>query len=587
MGPASRSGRDSSRPALTIRDLLAETEFGLGLLAGEHRGDEAVEGIHLSELEDPTPWMVPRSLLLSTGLNLVSDPAFGARLVEAMARAGMAGIGISLGHYVDTLPEVMVRRAQELSLPLFTAPMSVPFRRITAYVYLALSSQDTYRLRRTLSLQSHLLELLLEERGPADLVAQLAELLETTVFLFDGQGELVAEAQTQARFSARSRKALWGGYREHRERHEPLPSFQFSGYRVSYREACLYGRVDRVLVAAYANRPIPELAETTLSFAQKLITLDRLRERDVAALERRMRVGLLDDLVSGIGSERDLRERMVYHGLDASAWWRVAVLDIEDVTGRYSRGSDRTEEQIQELKTALVESAERFLGDHGLPYLTVPKSDTVAVLIQFGDTDRAAAERTFAPLSRTTEQEVGAITVSIGVSAPGRGPAAAPSAFRQALEAADLAKRRGGRRIRFFDQLHPEERLLETQSPEALVAIYEDTVAPLVEHDRRRHSHLVDTLKAYLEADRSVGAAAAALHMHRNTLTKRLERIEALLGLSLSANDDLVSLTLGLRAWELLAGSTEPGTGAGAGSLAAWEAGPAPPPGRAGSSVTR
>ena len=181
------------------------------------------------------------------------------------------------------------------------------------------------------------------------------------------------------------------------------------------------------------------------------------------------------------------------------------MLDIEDVTGRHSRGGDRSEEQIQEIKTALLESAERFLADHGLPYLTVPKSDTVVVLIQFGDTDRAAAERTLAPLSRATEQEVGAITVSIGVSSPARGPAAAPGAFRQALEAADLAKRRGGQRIRFFDQLHPEERLLETQSAEALTAIYEDTVAPLVEHDRRRNGHLVDTLRAYLATDRSVG----------------------------------------------------------------------------------
>jgi len=182
---------------------------------------------------------------------------------------------------------------------------------------------------------------------------------------------------------------------------------------------------------------------------------------------------------------------------------------------------------------------------------------------------------------------VGAITVSIGVSAPGRGPSAAPGAFRQALEAVGLAKRRGGQRIRFFDQLHPEERLLETQSPEALTAIYEDTVAPLVEYDRRRNGHLVDTLRAYLAADRSVGAAAASLRMHRNTLTKRLERIEVLLGLSLSANDDLVSLTLGLRAWELLAGSTERATGADVGSPTARDADPAPPLGRGGSSATR
>lgn len=556
---SSRHGHDSSRPILTVRDLLAEADFGLELAADGRGADQAVEGIHLSELEDPTPWMLPRSVLLSTGLNLVSDPAFGVRLVEVMARAGMAGIGISLGHYVQALPDGMVRRAEELSLPLFTVPMSLPFRRITSFVYYSLISQDTYRLRRTLSLQSNLLELLLEERGPADLVAQLAGLLETTVFLFDGQGELVTESQIQARFSSRNRDALWAAYREHRERHEVLPTFQFSGYRVSYREAVLYGRVERVLMVAYANRLIPELAEITLSFAQKLVTLDRLRERDVAALEGRMRMGLLDDLVSGIGSERDLVERMAYHGLDPAAWWRVAVLDIGDIAGRHSRATERTEEQIQELKTAFLASADRFLIDHGLPYLTVPKSDTVVALIQSGDTDRAGAERTLVPLSRTTEQEVGAITVSIGVSAPGRGPRGVPSAFRQALEAVGLAKRRGGQRIRFFDQLHPQERLLETQSREALTAIFEDTVAPLVEYDRRRNSRLVDTLAAYLQADRSVGTAAASLHMHRNTLTKRLERIEAIMGLSLTANDDLVSLTLGLRAWELLAGGAERG----------------------------
>ena len=64
--------------------------------------------------------------------------------------------------------------------------------------------------------------------------------------------------------------------------------------------------------------------------------------------------------------------------------------------------------------------------------------------------------------------------------------------------------------------------------------------------------------------------------MHRNTLTKRLERIEALLGLSLTANDDLVSLTLGLRAWELLVGGVERGAGAGMGAVGASAGYPEP-----------
>jgi DNA-binding PucR family transcriptional regulator len=109
--------------------------------------------------------------------------------------------------------------------------------------------------------------------------------------------------------------------------------------------------------------------------------------------------------------------------------------------------------------------------------------------------------------------------------------------------------------VRFFDQLHPQNRLLESQSAEGLQAIYDETVAPLVEHDRRRHAELRHTLEVYLAEDRSIARAAETLHMHRNTLNKRLEKIEGLLGLNLSSTDDLVALRLGLRAYEMLGGA--------------------------------
>jgi purine catabolism regulator len=153
-------------PALTVDALLTEKEFRLTLVAGAGHTHRPVEGIHLSELDDPTPWMLPMSLLLSTGATIDGNPSAGARLVETLVAADMAGLGIALGHYLHALPTTMIRRAEELGLPLFTVPMGTPFRRITSYVYTALTSQDMYRLRRSLSLQSHLLELLIEERGP-------------------------------------------------------------------------------------------------------------------------------------------------------------------------------------------------------------------------------------------------------------------------------------------------------------------------------------------------------------------------------------------------------------------------------------
>ena len=128
------------------------------------------------------------------------------------------------------------------------------------------------------------------------------------------------------------------------------------------------------------------------------------------------------------------------------------------------------------------------------------------------------------------------------------------AAFRQAREALGLTGKTGGLRIRFFDQIHPQNRLLDAQSQESLAAIYDETIRPLEEHDAARHTRLLHTLEVYLGEERSLSKTAKALHMHRNTLTKRITRIEEILGRNLVATDDLVAIGLGLRARDLLAG---------------------------------
>ena len=53
---------------LTIGELLHSLD--LRLLAGEAALEVPVRWVHISELEDPTPWMSGGELLLTTGLQL-------------------------------------------------------------------------------------------------------------------------------------------------------------------------------------------------------------------------------------------------------------------------------------------------------------------------------------------------------------------------------------------------------------------------------------------------------------------------------------------------------------------------------------
>jgi hypothetical protein len=95
-------------------------------------------------------------------------------------------------------------------------------------------------------------------------------------------------------------------------------------------------------------------------------------------------------------------------------------------------------------------------------------------------------------------------------------------------------------------------RLLQGQSEEALTDMARRTVAPLIDYDARRHARLVETLRTWLDHHWAVQPTAEALFIHRNTLQKRLRRIETLLGVDLQDPDDIMELYLGLRATQLL-----------------------------------
>ena len=103
-----------------------------------------------------------------------------------------------------------------------------------------------------------------------------------------------------------------------------------------------------------------------------------------------------------------------------------------------------------------------------------------------------------------------------------------------------------------FDEAGGRFRLVEGQSITALSALHRRLVLLLEDNDRLHHTSLVATLRTYLDCSLSPGHAADVLIIHRSTLSKRLRRIESLLGVKLDKMDDIVELHLALRSAELL-----------------------------------
>lgn len=104
-----------------------------------------------------------------------------------------------------------------------------------------------------------------------------------------------------------------------------------------------------------------------------------------------------------------------------------------------------------------------------------------------------------------------------------------------------------GRMLGWTGEVTPEghvTELLLLRSPRLATLLHERVLGPLEAYAARRSSELIETLQALIDNELDRRQTAACLHIHRNTLDYRLQRITELTGLDLGRPQDLTLVTL-------------------------------------------
>ena len=529
---------------LTVRELVEHSGLGLTAVTGDVGLGRSIKGVHFSDADDPVPYLTSESVLINTGRTWYQDPAVGVWILERLASIDTAALVVALGHFMDELPPEVVERARQLKLPVLTLPAGALTRSVLSYVYNVLASADLHRLRRTVALQNDLLDLLIAEAGPDELLTKVATLIGMPMLLLDGVGAVITDSGVAD--PRRMAQEVWAAWAELTDP-TALGIVEVGASRYFCREVILYGKLEVLIVASAEQTSSTEFVDTALSFLQRLITLDLLKQRDEIVATRRLRRRLLRDLLDGGTAPDELTALVADHGVDLGRPWRVAICDFGGARHKGRRAVD--------LEDALVEAVDTFCGDRLIAFLSRPRATSLAVLLPDGypSVGDGSARDLVLSLKTFAAGEPYRLEVAGGVSGAHRGPGAGPKALQEALDALAAAQRGiDARGLVLFEELSGRFRLLQGQSGGALADIARRSVAPLLEYDGRRHTHLLDTLRALLDNHFAIQPTAEALFIHRNTLQKRMRRIETLLGVDLTDIDDLMELYLGLRALQLV-----------------------------------
>ncbi|MEZ5156118.1 MAG: PucR family transcriptional regulator ligand-binding domain-containing protein, partial [Solirubrobacterales bacterium] len=169
---------------LTVGSLL--DEFGLEL-AVDDVADNQIRWVHISELDDPTPFLSGGELLLTNAINL-KTAAKQRRFVRSLADAGAAALGVAVGLDHAELPPAMVDEAGSRALPIFELPFELPFIAITRWASTRLIEEGYEALERSVEVHALLEGLVLAERGLPEVMRAIADSVSGASLLIDDRG---------------------------------------------------------------------------------------------------------------------------------------------------------------------------------------------------------------------------------------------------------------------------------------------------------------------------------------------------------------------------------------------------------------
>lgn len=496
--------------SITLGDILGTYELGLVLIAGQQAaGDEERDGqapaldvpvqwVHTSELVDPTPFLVPKMVLLTTGAQLPQPlpdddaDAYVSRLVNAGVSA--LGFGVGLAH--DRIPHALIAACDRARLPLFRVPYDTPFIAISQTAARRLAMVTYERELASLETQRAISRAALRERGVESALDTLAARLDRWVALFSASGGVThvapgeAEAVVQAPWVREAVIELAGkGSYANVSRRRGAIRVHLQTLRTGPRTP-----VHGVLVVEH-TRPLDPSEYASVELVATLASTHAARQGALRSGEEALRTGILALLAAG---EVTLAQTVA----EASQMW---IPSADHVALALDASRHVNADTVSAVISAVSTGRSALVAEH---------DGNVVVLIH-------AASLT------TVEAELCRLAVPMGVS--GRHAITSVGEAMSEARTALAHAKASDTTVAHFTPAMGEDFVSLVSDERRAVDRARRLLAPLVDYDARNGEELIGTLRVWLSNHGQNSPTAQHLGIHRHTVASRMKLIGSLI----------------------------------------------------------
>ncbi len=540
------SATDDSRPrlsVLTIADALELPVLREGVpevLAGHRQLPRPIRWVHSGEFPDMPAVLKGGELLLTHGMSIRTQQSRQRRYIADLARAGLAGLIIELGSPIRRVPAQVIDEARRHDLPLIVLHRPIPWIEVTEAIHRTIVRRQDALIERGQELHDRFARLVAAGAGVADMLNALADTVGNPVVL-TRDGEIVYSASREHHHAAIA--SAWDGAARQ------LPDAPAAiTVPVSVVDDPAWGSAT-VLGLERALDPFDRLA---LERAAPMLAFAFLRAHETEMLAARERGEFLEALIdreAPLANHQAYRRAASIGFIARSSWLLPIAADLAAGFGRLDEGrwalvGRHVRQELESRQTPAV------VG-------TLSRERHLAVVVGLANLEQSTsiASATADAVQRAVLQTGSDAPVVVCAGLPRSSWRELRDALRDTIDALPAMRQAPPRP--WHDVSRPGLRTLlwALRGERALAEFVDRTLEPLHANDAGRQSQLLHTLEAFCAHGSRKAETARALHLERQSLYKRLAKIEAILNVDLDDEDARLGLHLALRARRLLGGA--------------------------------
>jgi len=530
----------------SVQDLLRMAlPVGTTVVAGQAGMGRRVKWVSVLNTRPPAfPDLAGGELALISldAMRLLSDKLTLASLIHDLSEMEVAAIAVA-----GEIGTPAIDAANEREIPLLHLPDTAQLRAIEKQVGQLLIGNPVAPEERGREVREQLLQLSTENRGLQALTAALADLVGKTVVVQDKRLHTLAAA------GPLTGSSIWPAIEDALYDVNPLPALFRDRMEVAQASpdpvAIPLPRMElRRLVApivagkmgrGFLSLVFEEGASVDafdVAFARHgaaVCALEMAKEKAIREAQKRVQGNVLEQFLGGMINENEALLRLTRLGYQPDQVYSTL----------YIGGMRENQPTARQIEALCNEQASAL----GFGALVQPYGSEVIVFCE-GD-EANARDLALAVQGRVMERYNA--QVAVGMGRPAVDLPAWRDSFHQAVAAYRTAQQwRLTTPLAFSDMGVYRLLSLLAGSPE-LSKFYNETLGELA-NDNPNSAEFLTTLEAFFEEHGNLTRTAKRLHVHRNTLLYRMERIREISGLELDNPDTRLAVHLALRIRRIL-----------------------------------